>query len=118
MTDPVRPLGVAKSWDAASASKGSLARWNISTAAVQQAIGLVGTVIRIPLVLHALGAAPFGLWTAVLGVASLSTITDFGLQAAVIQRVAELRGRKAFDEIPIVVATGFWLSVLFFAVAS
>lgn len=99
-------------------SKGALARRNLSSAAAQNVVGLVATVVRLPLVLHALGPARFGLWTAVLSVASLSAITDFGLQQAVMQRVAELRGQGRADEVPHLVATAFWLSVAAFLTVS
>lgn len=98
--------------------KGTLARRNVATAALHQAVSLAVSLIRIPLLLHVLGPAGFGLWSAIIAAAGLSAITDFGLQHAVLQRVAQLRGEGRAGEIRFVVATAFWLSVFAFAVVS
>ena len=99
-------------------AKGQLARRNLSTAVLQRGASLVSAFIRIPLLLHALGPARYGVWLGVFAAAGLSTISDFGLQLAVTQRVAELRGQGRTDEIRPVVATAFWLSMAGFAVVA
>ncbi|MGI8807512.1 MAG: lipopolysaccharide biosynthesis protein [Acidimicrobiales bacterium] len=96
--------------------KGKLARRNLVSAVMQRGVSLISAFVRIPLLLHTLGPAQYGLWLGVFAAAGLSTISDFGLQLAVTQRVAELRGLGRTDEVRRVVATAFWLAFAGFAI--
>jgi O-antigen/teichoic acid export membrane protein len=95
-----------------------LARRNLSTATLQRGVSLVSAFVRIPLLLHTFGPARYGVWLGIFAVAGFSTISDFGLQLAVTQRVAELRGCDRIDEVRRTVATAFWLSMGGFTVVS
>lgn len=98
--------------------KGQLARRNLVSAFLQRGASLVSGLIRIPLLLHTFGPSRYGIWLGIFAAANISTITDFGLQTAVTQQVAELRGRGRPEEIRSVVATAFWLCLAGFVVIS
>lgn len=57
--------------------------------ALQRVLQLAITFITIPLILHALGAAPFGIWGAVTSLSWLGGMLDLGLGAALITLVAQ-----------------------------
>ena len=98
--------------------KAQLARRNLVAAFLQRGASLVSGFIRIPLLLHTFGPSRYGIWLGIFAAANISAITDFGLQTAVTQQVAELRGRGRPEEIRSVVATAFWLCMACFVVVS
>jgi O-antigen/teichoic acid export membrane protein len=53
-------------------------------ALVQRIAQLVTTIVALPLVLHALGVAGFGVWGAATSVAWLSSVLDFGIGSALL----------------------------------
>ena len=60
--------------------KGQLARRNLATAVLQRGAGVVSGFVRIPLLLHTLGPAHYGLWLGIFAATRYSSLG--GLAAA------------------------------------
>jgi O-antigen/teichoic acid export membrane protein len=88
--------------------RGRRVRLNGSSAMALQGASLILAFVRIPVLLHDLGAERYGLWLTLYGITAVASSADFGMQYAVTQRVAELRGRDDEGHVTKVVATSFW----------
>lgn len=91
-----------------SRSNGRIVRGNIIANLANQANALVISAISVAIYIRVMGGDGYGLWLAILGIMSLGTMADLGIQYAVTQVVAELRGENRPDEIQDVVTSGFW----------
>jgi O-antigen/teichoic acid export membrane protein len=63
------------------------------TAFGARAIGLLTTLVSVPIVLHHLGAEQFGLWVAITSLMLILSFTDLGLGNGLINAIAEANGR-------------------------
>ncbi|MDR3520967.1 MAG: hypothetical protein P4L54_05055 [Acidocella sp.] len=64
-----------------------------SAGLAQRVVQLLSTLITLPLVLHSLGVAGFGIWAAASSLAWLSTLLDFGLGSALLTLIPQSLGR-------------------------
>lgn len=81
---------------------------NLAATSMMRALALVAGLVRVPLLLGILGVNRYAIFLAILGFAQSCSMADFGIQYAVTQLVAELRGSNDNDRIPSLVATAFW----------
>jgi O-antigen/teichoic acid export membrane protein len=64
------------------------------TAFGARAVGLLTTLVSVPIVLHHVGAVQFGLWVAITSLMMILSFTDLGLGNGLINAVAEANGRE------------------------
>lgn len=64
-----------------------------SAGLAQRVVQLLSTLITLPLVLHSLGVADFGVWAAASSLAWLSALLDFGLGSALVTLIPQSLGR-------------------------
>ncbi|MDE8349169.1 MAG: hypothetical protein POG74_06730 [Acidocella sp.] len=64
-----------------------------SAGLAQRVVQLLSTLITLPLVLHSLGVAGFGVWAAASSLAWLSALLDFGLGSALVTLIPQSLGR-------------------------
>lgn len=72
-----------------SGLRNRLILYSASVAGMQRLLQIVGTLITIPLILHALGTDGFGQWGAATSLGWLGTLLDLGVGAALITLVAQ-----------------------------
>lgn len=63
------------------------------------AAGVVATAVTTPVVVHALGAARFGLWVALVAAVSFTGLLDFGFSQAAARFTGEHRARRDPDTV-------------------
>lgn len=91
-----------------SDGRGARARRNISSAVLLNLVAAIASFIRVPLLLHSLGASRYGFWVAALAVIQMMSMADLGIQSALTQVIARFRGKGKEEEVPKLVATAFW----------
>jgi O-antigen/teichoic acid export membrane protein len=77
-----------------------------------QFVTLVVGFVLTPFIIHAVGAAQYGLWVLVLSVVAYGTLFDFGIWGTVIKYVAEHRARAETEAAHRLVATALTLHTL------
>jgi O-antigen/teichoic acid export membrane protein len=95
----------------AARSNGRIVRGNIVANMGMQANAVVVSAISVAIYIRVLGGSGYGLWLAIIGLITLGSMADLGIQYAVTQVVAELRGKNLDDDIGHVLTTGFWTVV-------
>jgi O-antigen/teichoic acid export membrane protein len=68
-------------------------------ALLSRAAGAANLLLSVPVVLNAIGAAPFGVWATIVSLAVLGSSLDFGLGNGAMNLIASARGREANEEI-------------------
>ena len=69
--------------------------WMTSRASNARAVGLTATLVSVPLVLNAVGAEEFGLWTTVTSGVALLNLADLGIGNSLLNAIARTRARIA-----------------------
>jgi O-antigen/teichoic acid export membrane protein len=70
---------------------------------------LISGFFLTPFILHRLGVTQFGLWALVGSVVAYGSLLDFGIGAAIIKYVAELRVHRHWNDAQTLLATALWL---------
>ena len=78
-----------------TSTRGRLAALSSTVGIVQRVVQIFGTLVTMPLVLHALGSDGFGLWGAAVSLAWMVSTVDFGIGCALLTAVA--RGDPTAD---------------------
>jgi O-antigen/teichoic acid export membrane protein len=79
----------------ATGTRGTLAAVSAVVGIAQRVVQIVGTLVTMPLVLHALGTDGFGRWAAAASVAWMVGTVDFGVGFALLTAVARAQGNPA-----------------------
>ncbi len=78
----------------------------------QRVLQMGGTLITMPLVLHALGSKGFGIWAAAASLAWMTAMVDFGIGNALLTVVARTAATDEYDETRRQVAGALCISIL------
>ena len=78
---------------------------------LQRTVQIVGTLITMPLVLHALGQQAFGIWGAATSLAWMTATIDFGLGNSLLTEVARAVARQDTDEARRQITAALYLAV-------
>lgn len=74
-----------------------------------QAVIVITAIALVPIVLHDVGATDYGTWILITSIASLATLLDAGMSAALVKFVAEHVARSEHAEAGRLVAAATWL---------
>lgn len=92
-----------------SAQRFALARLAVAFGGLDKAVRTIVSLLRVPLLVWALTLEQYGLYVAVLGVVATANLLDLGLTYAVLNAVAEARGRDDRGSISQIVSTAFMI---------
>ena len=80
------------------------------TGLIGRGVGLLGSVIALPLTVHYLGAQEYGIWVTVSGSVAMLTVLDLGLASTLTNRIAEAGAQDDEALAQRYYATAFWLT--------
>jgi O-antigen/teichoic acid export membrane protein len=85
---------------------------NLATSYVQLAVNVVYTLVSVPLILHWLPKAEFGLWALLVQLMSYITLVDLGINSAIARFLVDHKDRRGDGEYGALVKTSALVSVI------
>lgn len=117
----VRPLLRTTAFNGATAEGRSLERYRrilltTTTSVMARGLGVMVSLVTVPLTLTYLGKAEYGLWAIITSFTTWVALFDFGILNGLVHAVSEAYGKDDRDAAAGYVATAFWLLLAIAAV--